>query len=201
VLVCSPMACSSGGRPPRRPVWGVHPSGRMRHFSFPHESGHHPELFKHADSGDEIESVVAEALRARERRERTAVLCLDHGSFERYKEYVGSRWPNEFQAIESRDDVEQMRYTRRRVVLSLPEFVAGLQFDAVILAGFEARFSRHGPFEGYELRRFLSGLYLGASRAIKTLQIHFTDAGRGMPSVIEVAVERGYLNILEAAAQ
>jgi hypothetical protein len=44
LLVCSPIARSSGGRPARRPVSGGQPSGRMRHFSFPQKSGHYPWL-------------------------------------------------------------------------------------------------------------------------------------------------------------
>src|SRR5512144_2752047 len=46
-LVRLSMARSSGGRPARRPVCGVHLSGRLRHFSFPHQAGPHPTRLGH----------------------------------------------------------------------------------------------------------------------------------------------------------
>ena len=77
----------------------------------------------------------------------------------------------------------------------MPEFVAGLQFDAVVLGGCRAEFSKHLPNQGYTLRRFLSQLYLGCSRAAETLHIHVCAAGGGVPEVIESAVRKKLLEV------
>jgi hypothetical protein len=156
-------------------------------------SGSVPTLYRHAEVREERRSVLYDALEERRKGARVAVLCVRHDDFDNYLAAVSVSAPQFFQVIQSRDDVEQLRYSKRKIVISTPEFVAGLQFDTVILAGLEARFSQNAPYQAYELRRFLSELYLGASRAIKVLHIHFTDAGSGLPQVIESALNSGLL--------
>lgn len=160
------------------------------------ESGPTPLLFRHQDRTAECGSVLQRAVDACKGERRVAVLCLDHGSFDRYEGSL-AMFNGRFKSIRSRDDVEQLRYSRRKIVVSMPEYVAGLQFDTVLLGGLEARFARYGPHQGYELRRLLAGLYLGASRASRVLEIHFTDAGGGMPVVIDSAVAAGTLKLIE----
>ncbi len=120
--------------------------------------GEVPILVRHPDAAQERNSVIQESLDARARGERVAILCVDYKSFAAYCDDLGLRNDSRYQLIQSRDDVEQMRYARRSIVVSMPQFVAGLQFDTVILAGLEARFSQHAPHQGYELRRFVSSI-------------------------------------------
>jgi hypothetical protein len=96
-------------------------------------------------------------------------------------------------------EARRRRDDRRKIVLSMPEYVAGLQFDTVFVGGLEARFARYGANQGYELRRFLSSLYLGASRAARQLEMHFTDAGGAAPAVIESAISSGSLTLSDGA--
>ncbi|WP_109259731.1 UvrD-helicase domain-containing protein [Hyphobacterium indicum] len=105
-----------------------------------------------------------------------AVLCLNEEKFQEYK--LAGRVQNlDPIVIDSRDEVKQTRYAKKRPVFAMPEAVAGLQFDHVILI--HADRSEYDDSESAGLRRrFLSRFYLGASRASKSLSV-FSSEGRG----------------------
>ena len=92
--------------------------------------------------------------------------------------------------IQSRDDVENLRYSRRSVVLSAAEYAAGLQFSRVIVAGLPHAESR-APNVAHQLRRFLSLLYLGVSRATSSVEIHTNDEAGDLPDVLDGALRKG----------
>lgn len=81
----------------------------------------------------------------------------------------------------------------RRMVLSMPEYVAGLQFDTVILADVNENLVPDGSYKGHSERRFISELYLGMSRAEYRLMVVAATDGNGLSPYLETAVENGLL--------
>lgn len=116
--------------------------------------------------------------RAKELRtgKKVAVLCLSHEQFDIYQQ--AGNYKKNFLPIASRSLIDSVEHAGKRFIFSMPEYVAGLQFDTVYLieanendvaetgAGLAAR------------RRFVSAVYLGASRAQRVLEI-FSNMTRG----------------------
>ena len=61
--------------------------------------------------------------------EHVAVLCLDHDRFSQYR--AAGIFQKDFVTISGRDELGDVEKFRQRAVLSMPEYVAGLQFNAV----------------------------------------------------------------------
>jgi hypothetical protein len=122
---------------------------------------------------------------------RVAVLTLDSDRFDSY--CARSDADREFLVITSREDGEKLRYAGRRFVLSQPEYVAGLQFDTVVLIDVNRDLAHDPEDSGYTLRRFLSELYLGITRAERVLECFSTEDMGGPPAVVAKAAEHGLL--------
>jgi hypothetical protein len=126
---------------------------------------------------------------------RVAVAVVDEDLFPRFRrvgEAAAAHSPNSISVIASRDDVEMLQYAPRRVVVGPVEYLAGLQFDRVVVAGLpDTRFGIANS--GHRKRRFLSLLYLAVSRASQRVEIVVNDEDGGVPDVLERAVERGFL--------
>jgi hypothetical protein len=106
---------------------------------------------------------------ARSRGGQVAILCMDFDRFNTYRRAAKGQYPRDVFVIGSRDDVEQLRYMSRRIVFSAPEYVAGLQFDSVVLLDVNGDLVPDTNYKGHQERRFLSELYLGMSRAQRQL--------------------------------
>jgi len=72
---------------------------------------------------------------------KVAVLCVNDKLFDQYVKIVDGRYKGEFIVIDSREAAPDFRHAGKRPVLSMPEFVAGLQFQLVYLLNVDARFS------------------------------------------------------------
>jgi hypothetical protein len=154
-----------------------------------------PTLYRHADTSNEIASVIR---RARERSagaggsSRSAVILVDSMRLHEFGDEV-SQAKLPVVVLESRDDVDAIRYSKRSVVFSAAEYVAGLQFDDVIVAGFPSHIADH--VSSHERRRLLSLLYLAISRASKSVEVHVhADMGE-FATFIDSAVTAGVLRI------
>ena len=124
---------------------------------------------------------------ARKRKGRVAILCMDSERLEEYVRAASAQYQNDVIVILSRDDTERLRYAGRRFVLSAPEYVAGLQFDTVIVVDANADQVPEGQFKAYKLRRFLSELYLGLSRAEHRLVVLASKDRGGLTKVLDGA--------------
>jgi hypothetical protein len=141
------------------------------------------------------EEIYKEAMRlavelskeARKRKGRVAILCMDSERLEEYVHAASAQFQNDVIVILSRDDTERLRYAGRRFVLSAPEYVAGLQFDTVIVVDANADQVPDGQYKAYKLRRFLSELYLGLSRAEHRLVVLASRDQGGLTKVLDVA--------------
>lgn len=160
------------------------------------QHGDRPLLVVHKTRQDEIDGVLK---RARElastanAKERAGVVLLDPlvlDSFEKAAhDFTG------FCVIESRDDVDTLRYERKSIVLSAAEYVGGLQFDYVVVAGFPE--APQGVANlGHQKRRFLSLLYLAVSRSTRHVELHVSEGSGGVPEPLDSAVAKGIVNAM-----
>jgi hypothetical protein len=156
-------------------------------------TGEKPLLFVHGNDRSEIEAVLRRnaALQSdRDVNARTAIVLLDPFKITEY-ESVANELRVPVRVIASRDDVANLRYSKKALVLSAAEYIGGLQFDNVIVSGIE------GPQGvanlGYQLRRLLSLLYLGVSRAKRHVELHVNDAKGGVPEILARALEAGII--------
>jgi hypothetical protein len=141
---------------------------------------------------------MAKRLQVESRRNggQVAILCMDYDRFARLYPAAKGQNPKDVYVIASRDDVERLRFMKQRIVFSTPEYVAGLQFDTVILIDVNANLIPDGPYRGSAERRFLSELYLGMSRAERCLLLIASRDCDGLTPYLDSQLANG---LLEAA--
>ncbi|WP_437653704.1 UvrD-helicase domain-containing protein [Sorangium sp. So ce1182] len=157
-------------------------------------AGPRPVLFTHVDDVSEVSAVARRGAESEPdaSSDRTAVVILDQL---RLPAFVAAlrQHKTRIVVIESRDDIDSLKYSRRSVVVGAAEYLAGLQFDRVIIAGAPPR-SAATANQGHQRRRFLSLLYLAVSRATREVELHFSEEGGGLPDVVERAVSSGVVD-------
>jgi hypothetical protein len=140
-----------------------------------------------------IESARRSVRESAKRHGRVSILCLDEERFEAYVRAAENQYETEAFVIASRDDTERLRYSGRKFLLSTPEYVAGLQFDTVILIDANKSLVPDGSNTGYLMRRILSELYLGISRAERRLLIFASQDAGGISSLLSGVIAKGLL--------
>lgn len=130
---------------------------------------------------------------ARKNDGRLAILCMDSDRFESYLPAATAQKKDEVFIISSREDVDNIRYAGKKAIFSTPEYVAGLQFDSVILLDVNQNLVPDGKFAGFHLRRFISELYLGISRAQRSVTILAAKDGGGLSPLLDTAIAGGLL--------
>jgi hypothetical protein len=91
-------------------------------------------------------------------------------------------------AITTREDLRELRYARTRCVFSMPEYVAGLQFDTVFLIHADTADLADDYVSQGARRRYVSRLYLGASRAAHRLKIASSEQRGGISNVLAAPI-------------
>ena len=123
-----------------------------------------------------------------------AVLCMSEQLFETYVN--AGKYRDTFLAISDREQLSGAYRSRQRFVLSMPEFVAGMQFDSVFLIEANEGEVRDGPdFHGRNLQ-FVTQMYLGASRAEKKLEIFASKERGGASRCLLHAIEHRALDVI-----
>ena len=117
---------------------------------------------------------------------RVAVLCASNELFKRYLDFKELR--DYFVPVTSRDEASGIPLSARKFMFSMPEFVAGLQFDTVLLIEVNQGEIPDGPYAAAALRKFASQVYLGASRAERCLEIYASQEHGGIAAMISRAV-------------
>lgn len=147
------------------------------------------ELFNNA-----FRSAISEVRGLGDRGRRVAVLCVSDDLFESFSVAAGGQYKGKFILIDGREDFPELKHAGKRFIFSMPEYVAGLQFESVILIGID---SVEAPRDSGESRRrrFISGIYLGASRAERKLIVMSSSARGGPDDALNLAVSRGSLEI------
>ncbi|UGX94253.1 hypothetical protein G6321_00053425 [Bradyrhizobium barranii subsp. barranii] len=120
---------------------------------------------------------------------KVAVLCVNESLYDQYVKIAMGRYPNNFIEIGSRDASPDLRHSGKKAVLSMPEFVAGLQFEVVYLIHVD---SQDFPMEMNpgEKRRAISTVYLGASRAELILKLVACEERGGPAQYLDMALQR-----------
>ncbi len=129
---------------------------------------------------------------------RVAVLCTSEEQFDKYLVAASGQFEGKHLPIDSREPSSELRHAGKRFIFSMPEYVAGLQFDTVYLIHVDASEAPADAGDGVR-RRFISNIYLGASRAEKTLQICACQTRGGKSDILNMAVERQ--SLIEVAPQ
>lgn len=133
------------------------------------KSGNMPQLFTYKTESEEIAKALHLAEKLSNEGCQTVILSLQEKHFKILLEQ--SKLNKKCHKILSRADVEILKYTKKKVLISQPNYVIGIQFDAVILVGCYSIYGKYDNNKSYYQRRFLSDLYLGASRAKKGLYL------------------------------
>lgn len=119
---------------------------------------------------------------------KVAILCLNEGIFDKYAQLA---IVEKFVTIKTRDDLKATRYTRTRCVFSMPEYVAGLQFDTIFLIHADDVDFNTQHITPVMQREYISRFYLGASRASKTLVVASSLERGGPNEIIQLALKNG----------
>ena len=83
-------------------------------------------------------------------KKRVALLCCSYDAFKWYLDCPELR--GDFYAITSRDESLGIPHTARKFVFSMPEYVAGLQYDTVLLIDVNRGEVPDGPYSAAALR-------------------------------------------------
>jgi hypothetical protein len=150
-------------------------------------SGLIPEIHFIDSQQDELEFVFKKSKEFTSMNLRLAILALDNNSYIALKEKINIE---SCVFVESKEDTIKLQYKKKMTVISQPYYVIGLQFDAVILTGCYIHFDEHDRNQMYNLRRFISDIYLGSSRASKVLLITSNTSFGSIPNFITSAVEK-----------
>ena len=122
---------------------------------------------------------------------QVAVLCLNEHLFDIYVR--SGRVAGKIVALTSRDQMDDLRYAKSRCILSMPEYVAGLQFDVVYLIHADKAELAEGEYSAGLHRRVVSRCYLGASRAAKKLVIAVSEERGGASDILDGPLRQGSL--------
>ena len=136
-----------------------------------HESGGVPELWRFDSKTQMLDGIVREAHRfARQAGgKNVAVLCMSESDFSVFSN--AGRVRNMISVVESNTDLTPIRHARQRCVFSMPENVAGLQFDRVYVINVDQQEMDDEEMSFGARRQMLSRLYLGVSRASRHLTL------------------------------
>lgn len=162
------------------------------------EKGDHPTLVRAQRSLDIFKCVFPRAHKAAlslQKGRQVAVLCASEALFKRYAE--AGEYRELFLAITDREQVSGLRHAGKRFVFSMPEFVAGIQFDTVFLIEANDGEVENGPYSTGALRRFVSQIYLGASRAERVLEIYSSNERGGPSRAFRHAISHGALDTVD----
>lgn len=159
------------------------------------KDGDTPQLRTYVDNYALIDDIVEQAHRYAKQKDgngrSVAVLCMSDSLFGTYAK--AGRIANKISVIESNTDLTELRYARNRCVFSMPDNVAGLQFERVYLVHVDKQ-----ELDGEDLslgaqRQLLSRLYLGASRASAHLTLAVSHERGGVPDLLKSAIRQGVL--------
>lgn len=131
--------------------------------------------------------------RAKRSPGRVAIAVIEEEllqEFEGIARGVATRTSRPLARICGRDELDPEALDSRAVVVGPAEFLAGLQFESVVIAGCNETAFGVAHSQGRR-RHFLSLLYLAVSRAEKSVHIAVNDEVGGVPAVLERAIERG----------
>lgn len=131
------------------------------------------------------ETDIAKAVHELYPRSRLAIAVVDTrqwGRFSALASRIGSSAKYHVSTISGRSDIEGLGYRSRGLVVGPAEYLAGLQFDTVLVAGISDL--RSVARSSSEKTRLLSLLYLALSRARQEVRVFVNDDDGGAAEVL-----------------
>jgi superfamily I DNA/RNA helicase len=153
-----------------------------------------------AEEQTAIYNAVAEVYPRSHAGAQVALAIVDEDRYGRYLEVLGGMAKSgKYRVIQitSREDVGSLKYHKRGIVVGPAEYLAGLQFDTVLIAGL-SNMSLKTPNMGVRRRGALSLLYLAISRASREVRIFSNDDSGGVPEVLARARDEGVLGVFRS---
>lgn len=120
-----------------------------------------------------------------------AILCANESLFDVYRK--AGRIRDRIVTIDSREDLKELRYSKSRCIFSMPEYVAGLQFESVFLIHLDRSDLSEEDQNLYQWRQHLSRAYLGSTRAKNMLYIACSKERGGMSPALSQPLKNGTL--------
>ena len=158
-------------------------------------SGDKPRMTVYGSQSAEIVGVY-QLLRSPSRHSgQTAVAIVDETRFTKYleiQEGLSNAGRSKVSVISSRDDIGSIRYQKRGIVIGPALYLAGLQFDSVIVCGLPDIGSGFAN-QAFRKRSNLSLIYLAITRASREVSLLVNDEYGGTPGYLESAIEQGHL--------
>lgn len=162
-------------------------------------SGKKPELTVYKDEKELFNKVFSEAQSLAKvisgGGRRVAVLCASEEMFDIYLRAASGQFEGSIFPVVDRAPSSELRHAGKRFIFSMPEYVAGLQFDTVFLLNADVSEAPADSSIGVR-RRFISNLYLGSSRAENTLKISSCQNRGGPSDVLNMALDRKSLDLI-----
>jgi hypothetical protein len=113
-----------------------------------------------------------------------AILCCNEELFDTYRK--AGRIRDRIVTVDSREDLKELRYSKSKCVFSMPEYVAGLQFEIVFLIHSDRADLLDEDRNLYQWRQHLSRTYLGCTRAKSKLFIACSmERGGPSPAILQ----------------
>lgn len=162
------------------------------------KSGPIPTVYEFNSTKEVYSLVFQRALNLQKRLgrlHRVAVLCVSDDLFNHYLGLDFHR--NDFSTITSRDIISSIPISAKKFLFSMPEFVAGLQFHTVLLIDVNNCEVPDGPYSAASLRKFVSQVYLGASRAECRLEFYSNKEHGGTSRILYSAIYSGAIQSLD----
>ena len=159
------------------------------------ESGEKPKITVYPDDTELLDNVfyLASRIAKRDKKKTVAVLCPNRDLFAKYQN-VG-RIRKYHVPITSRDDSYSPAKLKGKCIFSMPEYVAGHQFNTVFLIHVDKNeLDEENQYSG-AYRRFVSQIYLASSRAQESLNLSSSLNRRGKSQIIDCAIRNGSLDI------
>ena len=126
------------------------------------------------------------------------MLCLNDLLFDRYLK--AARISGKYVPLTTREDLKGVQYARGRCIFSMPEYVAGLQFDAVYLLHADQSDLSDEMLSQGARRRYVHRMYLGASRAQRKLIISSSLERGGVSELLDGPLQAGSVRRLNVGS-
>lgn len=159
------------------------------------QCGDIPSLNIYDNDIDLIDNIFNDASRKarKDKNKKVAILCVNDKIFSKYLN-VG-RINRLYEPLTSRDEMMRAVKFKGKCIFSMPEYVAGMQFDTVYLIHVDKNELPDDITHSGVHRRFVSQIYLGASRAKESLIIATSNERRGFSPILKSAIDNGTLKI------
>lgn len=128
-----------------------------------------------------------------------ALAIVDPDRFETYTRFmprVQQGLKIRLTIVDSRERADVLGLRRKGLVVGAAEYLAGLQFDTVLIAGVP---DTPASSLNYQRQRYLSLLYLSLTRASREVNIFVNEERGGIPEVLMRAKEQGLVQLKQGA--